>query len=120
MKEAAPPDEDLEDGEIEDDDDEDVLPPPAAGAVAVSEAAAVSEPPHAVVELERPPQSTPKKKHLTEAEKSVMKLHKLERLEREKRDRYKREQSIYLTHSQLGICLFIDLLSKYCCCSART
>lgn len=92
VKEAAPPDEDLEDGEIEDDDDEDVLPPPAAGAVAVSEAAAVSEPPHAVVELERPPQSTPKKKHLTEAEKSVMKLHKLERLEREKRDRYKREQ----------------------------
>ena len=32
-----------------------------------------------------------KKSHLTEAEKSVMYLHKLERIEREKRDKYRRE-----------------------------
>lgn len=32
------------------------------------------------------------KRHLTEAEKSVMYLHKLERQEREKRERFKREQ----------------------------
>lgn len=32
------------------------------------------------------------KRHLTEAEKSVMYLHKIERQEREKRERFKREQ----------------------------
>lgn len=39
----------------------------------------------------RPPKHEDKKKHLTEAEKSVMHLHKYERMEREKRDKYRRE-----------------------------
>lgn len=95
--------EDLEDGEIEDDDEEEEAPAPE---VATTEPQPVPEPAQPAAkpnqnnrtrfdrsERHNRYEERNKRGHLTEAEKSVMHLHKLERFEREKRDRYKRDQT---------------------------
>lgn len=104
--------EDLEDGEIED-DEEDVSPPTAQQAPPVepqlSPGGANKPPPPPTIdkgfsfeakhekydrpkyERQRSKHEDKKKSHMTEAERSVMFLHKLERMEREKRDKYRRE-----------------------------
>ncbi|KAK9751386.1 hypothetical protein QE152_g5148 [Popillia japonica] len=104
--------EDLEDGEIEDDEEEIAIaesppPPPEPAQPHVAK----QQPPPIVPEksfpvafdakhekFDRPKyerarskHEEKKKGHLTEAEKSVMYLHKLERMEREKREKYRRE-----------------------------
>lgn len=106
---------DLEDGEIEDDEDEDM---PEQLFVATPEASSSSTSIPILPDLSKPPpslESPPiaaagikqldekkrddkkrhEKKHLTEAEKSVMRLHKMERMEREKREKYRREQVVH-------------------------
>ncbi|KRT83414.1 hypothetical protein AMK59_4149, partial [Oryctes borbonicus] len=96
--------EDLEDGEIEDDDEEIPaltqieipLPQPPKPPPIAEKIFPVVETKHEKYvrikyERARPKHDEKKKGHLTEAEKSVMFLHKLERMEREKRDKYRRE-----------------------------
>ncbi|XP_031330062.1 protein suppressor of sable isoform X2 [Photinus pyralis] len=95
--------EDLEDGEIEDDDEEEETPSaPVVVETQTPEPAPQTPPASAKFSpnnnrsrFDRPDRHARyderKRGHLTEAEKSVLHLHKLERFEREKRDRYKRE-----------------------------
>ncbi|KAF5288696.1 hypothetical protein FQR65_LT11961 [Abscondita terminalis] len=100
-----PANEDLEDGEIEDDDEEEEEQQQQPATVPVEQPSepAPDQPPSATSPIKFPQQRPSrfdrhryderKRGHLTEAEKSVMHLHKIERLEREKRDRYKRDQT---------------------------
>ncbi|KAK5638502.1 hypothetical protein RI129_012797 [Pyrocoelia pectoralis] len=97
--------EDLEDGEIEDDDDEEEEAPTSEVVPTTEPQPVLPEPTQPVTKpnhnnrtrfdrSERHNRYEERKRgHLTEAEKSVMHLHKLERFEREKRDRYKRDQT---------------------------
>ncbi|KAF5283194.1 hypothetical protein FQA39_LY17386 [Lamprigera yunnana] len=97
-EEAQVVNDDLEDGEIEDDDEEETSTP----AETQQEPNPELPPPNASPNKFRPTRfdrpdrhryEDRKRSHLTEAEKSVLHLHKIERLEREKRDRYKRDQT---------------------------
>ncbi|KAK4878780.1 hypothetical protein RN001_011286 [Aquatica leii] len=92
--------EDLEDGEIEDDDEEEapMVPEQEPEQPPVEQPLPNASPnkfPHRTRfdRTDRHRYEERKRGHLTEAEKSVLHLHKIERLEREKRDRYKRDQS---------------------------
>lgn len=99
MNSSDVPNEDLEDGEIEDDDEEIPEAEPQK-----NENTTVKPPvtqPEKKFEVKDRPVKPDKRKYedkkkprLTEAEKHVMHLHKLERLEREKRERFKREQGV--------------------------
>lgn len=116
MKPTA--DEDLEDGEIEDDDDEEEqaveppLPPPAAVAAAPhnqenvpSNAMVAQQPPPSAVAAAKQPDAAKERKdrragrhddkgrkHMTEAEKSILHLRKREKMQREKWEKYRKEQ----------------------------
>ncbi|XP_008196132.1 protein suppressor of sable isoform X2 [Tribolium castaneum] len=84
---------DLEDGEIEDDGEDE---PPAEAAPPPPKE---PEPPKEKPERDRPHRSErrrhdDKKKHMTEAEKSILHLRKRERMQREKWEKYRKEQNL--------------------------
>ncbi|GJQ80659.1 putative metal ion binding protein [Trypoxylus dichotomus] len=101
--------EDLEDGEIEDDDEDVVatqvqveIPHPPKPPTIVEKTSPPADNKHEKYdrlkyERSRTKHEEKKKGHLTEAEKSVMFLHKLERMEREKREKYRREPGFFLS-----------------------
>lgn len=111
---SKPEDEDLEDGEIEDDDEDTPMeaPPvipegPALPAITPIAPTVIptadslhksssdkekSSSKESKESRKERKSSRHEKKHMTEAEKSVLYLHKMERLEREKREKYRRDQ----------------------------
>lgn len=101
----------MEDGEIEDDDEEVPPPQPVIPNLPPQFDPQVPPPNFSPIKDQKPMfsndrnmfmdkgpkdrrnryEENKKKGHLTEAEKSVMYLHKMERMEREKRDKYRRD-----------------------------
>ncbi|KAH0814837.1 hypothetical protein GEV33_007954 [Tenebrio molitor] len=95
---AQPPvDNDLEDGEIEDDGEDEM---PVEAAPKESEPTPQKEKPEQRpvdrTRHERPERRRheDKKKHMTEAEKSILHLRKRERMQREKWEKYRKEQNL--------------------------
>lgn len=96
---------DLEDGEIEDDEGDEEVPtlnnkepelPPSVPKIVVQEKEKCERVPDRPPRHDRPPpdRKKDKKRHMTEAEKSILHLRKRERMQREKWEKFRKEQTM--------------------------